>query len=275
MTAATTRTRIAGHPAKCSCTGCFTRLSRYRKQRNLAVQRGTWSHPVPIADVAARLDGLLQAGWTTSQIAAAAQLSAVYVRILARLSSKPQPATVQAKTARAIAALGPEMRFSPAVPDTVFVNSVGSIRRLQSLAAIGWPQTELCQRLGLASAPMLLPTSPILAGRARAIAEVYRQLWNVPGPSNSAAIRARNNGAVPPTAWDDDTIDDPRAQPYGAADPSNPRAGGTGSSDYTVGEVEFLAAAGETTENIAKRLHISAKYVEEVLRTLSKSRCLA
>lgn len=272
MTSTTTRTRIAGHPAKCSCTGCFTRLSRYRKQRNLAVQRGTWAHPVPIDVVTARLTGLLQAGWTTSQIAAAAGLSAVYVRSLAGLSSKAQPATVRPATARAIAALGPESRFAAAVPDSTFVNSVGSIRRLQSLAAIGWPQTELCRRLGLASAPMLLPTSPILAGRARAIAEVYRQLWDVPGPSRSAAIRARSNGAVPPTAWDDDTIDDPRAQPYGAADPSKPR---TGPSEYTVGEVEFLAAAGETIENIAKRLHISAKYVEEVQRTLSKSRCLA
>ena len=119
----TTRTRIAGHPARCRCMGCFTRLARYRKQRELAVQRGTWSRPVPVAVVAARLNDLLQAGWTTSQIAAAAGLSAVYVRTLAGLSSKPQPATVRAATARAIAALGPESRFAPAVPDTTLATN--------------------------------------------------------------------------------------------------------------------------------------------------------
>lgn len=274
MTGTTTRTRIAGHPAKCRCTGCFTRLTRYRKQRALAVQRGTWSHPVPVAVVAARLDGLLQAGWTTSQIAAAAGLSAVYVRTLAGLTSKPQPATVRAATARAIAALGPESRFSPTAPDSTLVNAVGSIRRLQSLAAIGWPQTELCRRLGLASPPMLLPTSPILAGRARAIAEVYRQLWDKPGPSNSAAIRARSSGAVPPSAWDDDTIDDPRARPSGAA---NPEAGSRGmrTRECTISEIAFLHAAGENAENIARRLQITVKYVEELLGAQGNTRCLA
>jgi hypothetical protein len=225
--------------------------------------------------VAARLDELQRAGWTTSQIAAAARLSAVYVRTLAGLSSKPQPTTVRAATARAIAALGPGSRFAPTVPDATFVNPVGSIRRLQSLAAIGWPQTELCRRLGLVSPPILEPGRLILAGRARAIAEVYRQLWNVPGPSNSAAIRARRHGAVPPTAWDDDRIDDPRAQPSGAADPAKPRTRSRGTHEYIVSEVAFLDSAGETAENIAARLQITVGHVGTLLGTNGESRCLA
>ena len=271
MTGAATRTRVAGHRRKCRCAGCRTRQARYLKQRELAVLRGTWQHPVPVEGVTAQLNELQQAGWTLAQITAAAGLSTECVRRLAHETSKLRPTTVRADTARAIASLGPESRLAPAVPDGTWISPVGSIRRLRALVAIGWPQAELGRRLGLNTTPM--PTDrPITAGRARAIADLYRELWDVPGPSRLAAARARRRGAVPPTAWDDDTIDDPRAQPCGAADPSKPR---TGSSEYTVGEVEFLAAAGETIENIAKRLHISAKYVEEVQRTLSKSRCLA
>jgi len=250
-------------------------LARYRKQRQLALQRGTWSHPVPVGEVAAVLNELLAAGWTPSHIAHAAGLSAVYVRILLGNGSTPPPVKVRSSTARAIAALGPESRFGPAVPDSALVNPTGSIRRLQSLAAIGWPQTELCRRLGLVSPPILEPGRLILAGRARAIADLYRQLWDVRGPSNSAAIRARRSGAVPPAAWDDDTIDDPRAQPSGAADPAKPASRSRGTHEYIVSEVAFLAAAGETAEMIARRMQITVGYVESLLGTHGESRCLA
>ncbi|WP_194894710.1 hypothetical protein [Catenulispora pinisilvae] len=270
-----TRTRVAGHRAKCRCGGCFARLARYRKQRDLALQRGTWARPVSVAEVAERLVDLQQAGWTTSQIAYAAGLSAVYVRILAGIGTKPQPATVRPATAQAIAALRAEDRFGPSVPDTALVNPVGSIRRLTALAAVGWPQTELCRRLGLASPPMLLPERPILAGRARAIADLYRQLWDVPGPSTSAAIRARRRGGVPPAAWDDDAIDDPRAQPSGAADPSKPQSRSRGTHEYLVAEVAFLADAGILPESIAERLHITVGYVQTLLGAGSEAQCLA
>ncbi|MBS2538917.1 hypothetical protein KGQ20_39840 [Catenulispora sp. NF23] len=275
MTGTLTRTRVAGHPAKCRCTGCFARLARYRKQRQLALHRGTWTRPVPVGEVAALLNELLAGGWTASQIGHAAGLSAVYVRILLGDGSTPPPVTVRSTTARAIAALGPESRLGPAVPDSTLISPIGSIRRLRSLAAIGWPRTELCQRLGLASPPILEPGRLILASRARTIADLYRQLWNVPGPSNSAAIRARRQGAVPPTAWDDDTIDDPRAQPSGATDPAKPGPRSRGTHEYIVGEVAFLAAAGETTENIARRMQITVGYVETLLGTNGEARCLA
>lgn len=275
MSLAQPRTRIAGHRAKCRCAGCFTRLARYRKQRELALRRGTWLHPVPVEETVAYLTELVAAGWTASQIAHAAGLSAVYVRTLLGNGSKPPPATVRPATACAIAALGPESRLGPSVPDSALISPIGSIRRLQSLAAIGWPQTELCRRLGLVSPPILEADRLILAGRARAIAELYRQLWDVPGPSNSAAIRARRHGAVPPAAWDDDTIDDPRARPSGAAYPATPVSRGRGTHEYIVGEVAFLDAAGETAENIAKRLQITLKYVQELLSTHGESRCLA
>ncbi|GAA2035315.1 hypothetical protein GCM10009839_40000 [Catenulispora yoronensis] len=274
MTGATTLTRIAGHRRKCGCGGCRARQARYLKQRELAVLRGTWQYPVPVEGVAARLEELLQAGWTVAQVAAAARLSTECVRRLAGGPAVSRPATVRAATARALAALGPRSRLAPTVPDGMLINPVGSMRRLQALAAIGWPQAELGRRLGLATTPMSTDPS-ITAGRARAIVDLYRQLWDVPGPSHLAAARARGRGAVPPTAWDDDTIDDPRAMPSGAADPSAARSHGCLSREYTSGEVAFLSAAGETNENIAARLRITVKYVEKMLSAQNKARCLA
>ena len=264
-TAAAPRTRIAGHRARCKCSGCFTMLARYRKTRELALARGTWVHPVPVEEVTARLRRLLAAGWTAPQIAYAAHLSPVYVRILLGEGSKPPPTKVRPATARAIAALGPQSRLCSAVPDSALVNPIGSIRRLAALAAIGWPQSELCRRLGLVEPPILQPDRLIAAGRARSIIALYDQLWDVPGPSRSAAIRARRRGGVPPAAWDEYAIDDPRRGPSGVADPALKRTRSKASRAYLKSEASFLAEVGLKSGEIAAQLEVSEKYVIELL----------
>jgi hypothetical protein len=258
-------TRIAGHPRGCACPGCFARLARYRKHRNLALVRGTWEHPAPTEQATAVLRELVAAGWTDRQIAAAAGLSGTYVRIL--LGGNPcqsAPATVRPATMAAISALGNADRLGAAVPDSVLVDATGSIRRLRALAFIGWPQPELAARLGLTK-PLHLPTGNLIgADKARAIAALYAQLWNQPGPSNSAAMRARAAGWAPPAAWDDDEIDDPRASADGIR-PDTPAR--TGNSKWTPREVtqeeiRFLLAAGVPIEQAAARVDVTVGYAK-------------
>ena len=262
------RTRISGHCKGCRCPGCGVRLSRYRKHRNLALARGTWTPPVQAPIVADRLRALLDAGWTTGQIAYGANLSVVYVRVLlGQHPAKPAPATVRAATAGAISALGPADRFGPAVPDSAMVNPVGSIRRLQALAAVGWPLHLLAERLGHSSEPNLLSAKRIRAGTARRVIALLNDLWDVPGPSSSARIRAARRGWAPPAAWDEEDIDDPRASATGirpAAQSTRARRS-TDTRAYLAGEAKFLAAAGVDPEQVAERLGITGDYAKYLI----------
>jgi len=97
------------------------------------------------------------------------------------------------------------------------VPSTGTVRRLRALVAIGWPKAQLAERLGVS----LASVHQMMNDRARTTVRVaglvdrlYRELADHRGPSNYAASKAAQLGYVPPIAWDDDTIDDPDAQPY-------------------------------------------------------------
>lgn len=97
------------------------------------------------------------------------------------------------------------------------VDATGPRRRVQALAWMGWPNHEVCRRIGCS--PRTLPTE-LSRGRvsialAHRIADVYDELSGRVGPSPFAAGKARQHGFAPPAAWDDDTIDDPTVKPEG------------------------------------------------------------
>lgn len=98
------------------------------------------------------------------------------------------------------------------------VDPTGSRRRVQALAAIGWPLGMICLRMGLVSSkpPRFLYEGKTISVRsAEAIARIYDELSMTPGPSTSTRKRALRKGWPPPLAWDDDSIDDPEAKPAG------------------------------------------------------------
>lgn len=98
-----------------------------------------------------------------------------------------------------------------------WIDSTGSRRRLQALVANGYLQGDLAARLSL------LPSwiSEFIGGEggnirvsnARRIHDLFEQLQLVPGPSNVARRQGIRRGWALPLAWDEDTIDDPSAQP--------------------------------------------------------------
>jgi hypothetical protein len=105
------------------------------------------------------------------------------------------------------------------------VPKTGTTRRVRALARIGWSMVDIERTAGL-SAGMLsagvLSKSKNRASVARAthlaVAAVYNSLWDKPGPSAWVRNHAARQGWPPPLAWDDDTIDDPDAQPYDTGD---------------------------------------------------------
>jgi transcriptional regulator with XRE-family HTH domain len=110
------------------------------------------------------------------------------------------------------------------------VPAVGTTRRLQALAAVGWTQTDIAARLGVSQArvghlmnglwPMVFPST------ATAVARVFDELCMVvptdPAPARRGEVRiherarrqARRRGWMSALAWDEGAIDDPAARPY-------------------------------------------------------------
>jgi hypothetical protein len=101
--------------------------------------------------------------------------------------------------------------------EDVKVPRTGTRRRLQALAAIGWTSTDLAVRLGVdrtAVSENMRYEGPVLVTTAARTRALYDELSMTPGPSAIARARALAKGWAPPLAWDDDTIDDPKAKPY-------------------------------------------------------------
>lgn len=106
------------------------------------------------------------------------------------------------------------------------VEATGTRRRLEALMFMGWPRGELARRLRLRPSNLARTrtASQVYVSTARAVAELYDQLWQTPPPKHThrqrlAVARTRNRaraqGFAPPLAWDDDQIDLPTAQPTG------------------------------------------------------------
>lgn len=101
--------------------------------------------------------------------------------------------------------------------DGALVDATGSIRRVRALSAIGYPSRAQCAAMGVAEgnlSPLFAGTrTAVCAAKARRIELAYDQLSGTPGPSARTRRHAAAKGWAPPLAWDENTIDDPNAEP--------------------------------------------------------------
>lgn len=91
------------------------------------------------------------------------------------------------------------------------VDALGTRRRLQALAALGWPFRVVSVELGWepTMAQKLTKVDRVWADTAADVRVVYDRLSMTPGPSEQTRRRAARAGWLPPLAWDDDRLDDP------------------------------------------------------------------
>lgn len=96
-------------------------------------------------------------------------------------------------------------------PTTGQVGVLGTRRRLQALAVMGWSLVALSQRTRLPDTTLSVlregHTTRVAAETANLVAVVYDELASTGGGDNAAARLARSRGWLPPLAWDDP--DDP------------------------------------------------------------------
>lgn len=132
------------------------------------------------------------------------------------------------------------------------VPALGARRRIHALCAIGYSQKAQAEYLGVSWKTV----SAITGGRQLRVSRallvriqgMYDALGMTPAPESHQARYSRTvaskHGWAPPLAWDDDTIDDPTAQPSTPED---------GRYDWRT-ELEFLMSFGASEEQALKQL---------------------
>lgn len=198
------------------------RKTVYANRRKLAVMRGTWEYPVPVATVMEHINGVKTVtGMTNRQYAAAA---GVHEKWFGDIMRGHIVTYVTAATARKILSVTTDTIPPPARR----VDSTGTVRRLRALAVAGWAASDVAEATGLSHATMLRirrDEFPVIyRTTAVRVARAYRVMWLAKPPMGTPRQEftvqrtqrwAAARGWVPGAAWDD--MDDPADVPQGVS----------------------------------------------------------
>ena len=249
---------------KCRCPECTEASREYEHNRSRAHLYGRYDALVDATPVREHLEFLRTNGISAKQAA--------------KLSGVPQSSINRIIHGRTERGEGPAKRISKEnaakilavqpgfwnLADGHTVDGTGTHRRLQALVALGYSLAYLGRELETNNGNMLtlLERGQVTAQTARKVHALYNRLWSHPNTATNwqnkgAATRARNyaaaRGWVSPLAWDDDTIDDPTAQP---ATTGMEATEGKRQTDIAarIENIEFLLNNGVTPYEVTERL---------------------
>lgn len=165
--------------------------------------------------------------------------------------------------------------------DGARTHGTGTRRRLQALAHQGWSISRLAHQLGTDRQRLdsCLRGKDINVVTARAVADLYDQLWDQVPPQGDQRQRiaytralkhARDRGWVGPLAWDDDTIDDPAAQPDTGTPETDRRR-----STLLVDLEDLLDVGPWTWPGITTRLGVTRSAIEHACARAGRQDLLA
>ncbi len=192
---------------RAGCTSCQARNRWYNRRRREKARTGRWEPMVPVETVRAHIADLRAAGMRIVDIA---EDSGVPLDTINRVTFATRQQWVTPLTAALIRGV------QPRPVDSALVSAVGTIRRLQALARIGWTTELIAERGGTTADAVRKLSDSTLVTRANRdrIRAAYEQLSGTRGPSRLAALRSERRGFLPPLAWDEGSIDDPNAVPH-------------------------------------------------------------
>ncbi len=255
-------TRLGYTLDRCRCWPCAKARSdvdaRIRKDK--AYGRTKY---VPSDKARQHVDALRAAGWGVKTISTTSGLSmsALGKLIWGTRGRRPSERVLRSTEERILAVPLPTVRQ---LGSKQLVPAVGAARRLRALATLGWSTQEMCRRAGFGYQGFYA----VISGKFEtcyvrtwvAIADLYDELWDQTPPETTkgeriSARKTRNlaaqRGWSPPLAWDDDTIDDPRAQPSLGKDKSDV-------IDVFIENVIELWEAGVSLERALRQLDVTA-----------------
>ncbi|MYR46761.1 hypothetical protein [Streptomyces sp. SID5910] len=182
-----------------------TYVARREKAARLRRLRGI-PGCTPTEPVLQHIHTLKKHGWTNPEIADTAGVDRRTIHNIIHSAV----ANVHQRTARSILALRPDD-----VPNRV--PAVGTRRRLEALAVMGWPMAHVAEEAGIRGTQVteivVGRRKRIPRGQAEAVDRIFRERALKPGPSKRTRTIAAQNGWVSALAWDD--IDDPDEKPRG------------------------------------------------------------
>lgn len=217
-------TRAAYVRDRCRCRPC---TDANTNEWRAAVREQTFGAPSPYIDATdtrEHIQWLRRNGVGVEQIAKIVHTSATHIREIdrstQRTGGRPPITQIRADLAQRVLAVQPTDAYRS--PHSQ-IDATGTRRRLQALAAIGWPPAELATMLGRTTTKFrtLFTCGSVQVQTAQRVSALYDQLWDTSPTRTSASDEARviaaEQGWLPPLAWDDiDTDPDP--------DPSTPNA---------------------------------------------------
>lgn len=196
--------------------------SRWVQRRRALIQEGRWQPYVSAQPVRDHVNAIRATGMSAGRISERTGVGVGTLNVLL-FGGHGYPPADQIRKESADILLG----FWPTLDDyadNALISSIGTLRRTQALATMGWGGMELARRSGRFRRNALYRMRPDLrvsAYLARAVRDLYNELADQPaeqaGVYTTSATRARvkaaRAGFAGPIAWDDDTIDDPAAHP--------------------------------------------------------------
>lgn len=202
------------------CEPCRLSFRKYQrrasKEKNLGRVRR-----VPTPPVTAHIRALVDTGTTVPTIA---QIAGVSRATIQDALTRPRP-TMNKDNADAILGVTPHPQ-----PHS-YVNSTGTIRRIEALQRLGWSYRSICAEAHRIRGDKANITDSgirqMMSGRWEVvrhvtktdIAAAYDSLsMRLPEPSRHVTtirMRAERKQWAGPLCWDDDTIDDPQTKPVG------------------------------------------------------------
>lgn len=270
--------------SNCGCESCRKHRNRIQKLR-----RSGALPAIPIDAAWRRIDDLLAAGWTVTAIAEAAGIPFQSVWLAKSRRDAGVQKYLSYKNAVAILAVPLDETTRPG-----WYSDTGVRRRLQALGALGWSAQAIldeADNLGVEAGLSPDTLNKIRRGginrvsprTARFVRAVYGPLSVRRAPAgNSATLtlhHAAKGGWAPPAAWDDDTIDDPAAEPHGSMPVqfdevavSKCAEGRFPGGDLTIAEreaaVRMLHRQGMSDRGVAARMGIRDRTVVRIRRRL-------
>lgn len=257
----------------CKCQTCYDGFRAYQRTRHRRRGYGTWQPFVDAEPVREHIQHLRGAGLSIARIAEAAGLPVPTIaRYLYGCDGRPPTRRARPETAAAVLAVTADAATPGRVP------LAGTRRRIQALAAAGWPTLAVAERAGMNRRTIRDIASGryrdgVYASTAATIARVYRELVPLDptrhGVRDWVAVKTRRwaagNGWHGPLAWGED-IDDPAAEPE--LEPEQP-LDRMELAKIRRRDVWLLASAGHTSEAIATRLDMAVTTVRTIRAELA------
>lgn len=209
-------TRAAYVKDGCRCIACTAANTAASRAANRERAYGRWQPLTDAGPVHDHLVALRAAGIGVERIAELTGMSVSNIRTLAASERGHSPATRRIRLSTAARILGVNIADDHRAPHSR-VDATGTRRRLQALAAIGWPLELLADELARrpSSLRRSMTSLSITARTARDVAALYERLAYTPPPRDTrmqcAAVDATRahaaaHGWLPPMAWDNINI---------------------------------------------------------------------